>query len=126
MFDKAFRQGAERAQRGLGPWGAQHKFPQGIVIENPAAWPIALDGAPLAPRGKRARELLTLPVETSETLDARPGLLGIDLKKIMLGKRRELFAEPGCASERLQPLEQRVPQRQQVAHIIERILDLGR
>ena len=71
-----------------------------------------------------ARQPLARRVEIAQSLDAAPGLVGIDRVgsgRVELG---HFLLEPAPASELVQPLSQSLAQRRKVAHVIERVREL--
>ena len=103
---------------------AQHHVAQCRVGQDPAARPIGADRAPLAPGRQRARQPLAGRIQLRDALDAPPGLLGIGGKGAGGVELRHFLLEPAPASELLQPFGQALAQRQQVAHVVERVGEL--
>src|SRR5204863_247710 len=63
-------------------------------------------------------------VQVAQALDAQPRVVGLDRERARVLERGELFGEPVQAPEASELLLQSRGQRQQVAYVIERVLDL--
>src|SRR4029077_17218428 len=125
-FDEPGRHLWDLCERGERARHLQHHLAQHRIVEDPAARAVVLQGITLAPRGERAREALTCRVERAQAFQTQPGSLGRNGECALVGERRELLAEPREPSETLELLLQACRERQQITHVIERVLDLLR
>lgn len=105
---------------------AQHDFAQRGFLEYPAARPIAIDRAQLAPCREFLQQERARDIEPVQAFHTQPRLLRIDGKVACARERRQLLREPGSSTQPFDlPLKMNL-ERQEVANIVERILDLLR
>ena len=124
MAHHAFLHFRDRRERRAIPRHAINYFPQHQIIEYPAAWTIAVDGASLAPGGERAGQGEARVVESLKSFEPLPGAIRIHGGLHRPRQRREFLIQPREAIQAIQRFEQTLAQRQQISHVIERVLDL--
>ena len=124
MLDHALRHALEGGERGAAARHAQHDLAQHRVVEDPAAGFVARRRAPFAPGRERLQQPQPAGVPALDAPEPQPCAFGVDRHDIERRERRELFVQPSEAPEPLELAEQPLAQRQQVADVVERVLDL--
>ena len=94
------------------------------LVSTAASTCASVVGGALAPGRERPRQTEAGVVESLQAFQPLPGAIRIHGGLQRPAQRREFLVEPGEAAEPIQGFEQAIAQRQQVAHVVERIFDL--